>query len=77
MMMACLTIFVPKISNKLINKIHSHYTVTGYIAHHWAVPNCGMAHGHRGNTAKGLRLERIYGAPVLLSGVALVLSSPE
>ena len=42
------------------------------------VLHCGLARGHRGNTAKGLRLERIYGAPVLLSGVAaLVLSSPE
>ena len=42
------------------------------------VLHCGLARGHRGNTAKSLRLERIYGAPVLLSGVAaLVLSSPE
>ena len=42
------------------------------------VLHCGLARGHRGNTAAGLKLERIYGAPVLLSGVAaLVLSSPE
>ena len=42
------------------------------------VLHCGLAKGHRGNPAAGLRLERSYGAPVLLSGVAaLVLSSAE
>ena len=42
------------------------------------VLHCGLARGHRGNTASALRLERMYGAPVLMSGVAaLVLSSPE
>ena len=38
----------------------------------------GMARGHRGNPAASLHLERIYGSPVLLSGLAaLVLSNPE
>ena len=42
------------------------------------VLHCGLARGHRGNIASGLRLEKIYGAPVLLSGTAaLVLSTPE
>ena len=42
------------------------------------VLHCGLAKGHQGNPAAGLRLERSYGAPVLLSGVAaLVLSSAE
>ena len=38
----------------------------------------GMARGHRGNPAAGLRLEKLYGTPVLLSGLAsLVLSDEE
>ena len=38
----------------------------------------GMACGHPGNPAAGLRLERLYGCPVLLSGLpALVLSALE
>ena len=38
----------------------------------------GMACGHRGNPAASLRLERLYGSPVLFSGVpALVLSNLE
>ena len=38
----------------------------------------GIARGHRGNPTAGLMLERIYGMPVLLSGVgALVLSQVE
>ena len=37
-----------------------------------------LARGHRGNPIAGLRVERIYGAPVLLSGIAaLVLKTPE
>ena len=40
--------------------------------------HCGLAKAHRGNPTASLRLERSYGAPVLLSGVAsLVLSSTE
>ena len=38
----------------------------------------GMARGHSGNPAAGIRLERLYGTPVLLSGLsALVLSKAE
>ena len=56
--------------------------VLGRIAAHrravQAVLHCGLARSHRGNIAAGLRLEKIYGAPVLLSGCAsLVLSTAE
>ena len=38
----------------------------------------GMAQGHRGNPAASLRLEKLYGTPVLLSGLAaLVLGDNE
>ena len=38
----------------------------------------GLARGHRGNPAAGFRIERLYGIPVLLSGLAtMVLSTPE
>ena len=38
----------------------------------------GMAYSHNGNPAASLRLERLYGSPVLLSGLAsLVLSNAE
>jgi hypothetical protein len=43
-----------------------------------AVLPTGMAHSHRGNPAASLRLEKLYGTPVLLSGLAaLVLSDSE
>ena len=43
-----------------------------------SVLHCGIARGHHGNPTAGLRVEKIYGAPVLLSGVAaLVLKTPE
>ena len=43
-----------------------------------AVLPAGLARGHSGNPAAGLRIEKIYGAPVLLSGLSsLVLSSSE
>ena len=43
-----------------------------------AVVPTGMAYSHRGNPAASLRLEKLYGTPVLLSGLAaLVLSSSE
>ena len=43
-----------------------------------SVLHCGMARSHRGNINAALRLEKIYGAPVLLSGCAsLVLSTAE
>ena len=38
----------------------------------------GMARGHRGNPAASVRVERLYGLPVLLSGMSsLVISSQE
>ena len=43
-----------------------------------SVLHCGLARGHQGNPIAGLRVERIYGAPVLLSGTAaLVLKTSE
>ena len=43
-----------------------------------AVLHTGMARGHRGNPAASLRVEQLYGVPVLLSGLApLVLSKKE
>ena len=43
-----------------------------------AVLPAGMARGHNGNPAASLRLERLYGCPVLLSGLAsLVLNKSE
>ena len=44
----------------------------------YAVLPSGLARGHRGNPAAGMRVERLYGTPVLLSGLAtLVLSKSE
>ena len=43
-----------------------------------AVLPAGLARGHRANPAASLRIEILYGAPKLLSGLAsLVLSKPE
>ena len=43
-----------------------------------AVLYTGIARGHRGNPAAGLRVETMYGVPVLLSGLsALVLTKAE
>ena len=43
-----------------------------------AVLPTGMARGHRGNPASSLHLERLYGSPVLFSGLSsLVLSTLE
>ena len=43
-----------------------------------AVLPSGMARGHNGNPAASLQLERLYGCPVLMSGMStLVLSKPE
>ena len=40
--------------------------------------SCGMARGHRGNPAASIRVEALYCAPRLYSGLAtLLLSSPE
>ena len=44
----------------------------------FAVLPAGLAKGHRGNPAAGMRVERLYGTPVLLSGLAtMVLTKPE
>ena len=38
----------------------------------------GLARGHHGNTADAIRVERLYGVPVLLSGLGtLVLSKTD
>ena len=43
-----------------------------------AILPAGLARGHSGNPAAALRVERIYGAPVLLSGLSsLVMSRSE
>ena len=56
----------------ILGRISAHRRAVQSILH------CGMARSHRGNIAAGLRLEKIYGAPVLLSGCAsLVLSTAE
>ena len=56
----------------IIGRISSHRRAVQSVLH------CGIARSHRGNIAAGLRLEKIYGAPVLLSGCAsLVLSIAE
>ena len=44
----------------------------------YSVLPAGLARGHHGNPAAALRVERLYGSPVLLSGLAaLVLSQTE
>jgi hypothetical protein len=56
----------------ILGRIAAHRRAVAGVAH------CGLARGHRGNPVAGLRLEKLYGAPRLLSGVAaLVLSAPE
>ena len=44
----------------------------------YGIQSCGLAKQHRGNPAASLRLEKVFGAPVLLSGLAaLILSKSE
>ena len=44
----------------------------------FALLNAGLAKAHRANPAASLRVERLYGIPVLLSGLAtMVLAPPE
>ena len=44
----------------------------------FALLNAGLARAHRANPAASLRVERLYGIPVLLSGLAtMVLAPPE
>ena len=56
----------------IVNRIAMHKN-----ALHALLP-CGLARRHRGNPSASLRLSQLYGAPVLLSGLAsLVLSQAE
>ena len=41
-----------------------------------ALLSSGIAHNHRGNPAASVKLEQIYGVPVLLSGVASLVLTP-
>ena len=56
----------------ILSRLSSHKKALGAVLH------TGVARGHRGNPAASLRVVKVYGAPVLLSGLAtLVLSSAE
>ena len=56
----------------ILARITAHRKALGAVLH------TGMARGHRGNPAASLRVEQMYGVPVLLSGLgALYLSKSE
>ena len=56
----------------LLNRFSSHNKAIHSVLH------AGLARGHRGNPAASLRVEKLYGVPVLLSGTAsLVLKQSE
>ena len=56
----------------IVNRISSHKKALG------SVSSVGLARNHRGNPAATLRVQQMYGTPVLFSGLAcLVLSKPE
>ena len=56
----------------IFSRITAHKKVLGAVLH------TGVARGHRGNPAASLRVEQLYGVPVLLSGVApLILNKAE
>ena len=56
----------------IMDRITAHNKALGAVLH------TGKARGHRGNPAASLHVEKVYGAPVFLSGLpALVLSKPE
>ena len=56
----------------LLNRICAHKKALG------AVLFCGAARSHRGNLAGAVKIEKLYGMPVLFSGLAsLVLSKSE
>ena len=56
----------------ILNRLSSHTRAIN------AVLPAGLARGHSGNPAAAIRVEKIYGAPVLLSGLAsLVLNNSE
>ena len=62
----------------IVRSTHSNmpHLLSRFTSHRRAVNAClpaGMARGHRGNPAAALRLEAIYGAPVLFSGVSSLL----
>ena len=48
----------------LLNRIQCHQKAMG------AVLSVGIGRGHSGNPAAGLRVEKLYGCPVLMSGLA-------
>ena len=48
----------------IVNRIKAHRKALG------AVLFTGLAQRHRANPAVGLKIERIYGSPVLMSGLA-------
>ena len=56
----------------IFSRITAHKKALGAVLH------TGVARGHRGNPAASLRVEQLYGVPVLLSGLApLVLTEAE
>ena len=42
----------------------------------FALLSSGLARGHRANPAASLRVERLYGVPVLLSGLGTMVFTP-
>ena len=59
-------------SVSIFTRFNAHKRALGAVLH------AGLARGHRGNPQAGLRVEQLYGVPVLLSGLApLVLTKTE
>ena len=59
-------------SVSIFTRFNAHKRALGAVLH------AGLARGHRGNPQAGLRIEQLYGIPVLLSGLApLVLTKTE
>ena len=54
-------------SVSIFARINAHKRALGAILH------TGLARGHRGNPAASLRVQKLYGTPVLLSGLAPLL----
>ena len=56
----------------ILNRMKAHRSALGAVLH------CGIARNHRGNPTAGIKLEKLHGIPVLLSGLgALVLLKSE
>ena len=56
----------------ILNRIKAHRSAMGAVLH------SGIARNHRGNPAASIKIEKLHGTPVLLSGLgALVLLKPE